>query len=257
MASLEGSLAAFESKIAEAEKSAVGLTKALRYLKKAASSGQLSDLEKGLAAVMQRAEQARQTASLLPGAWGFDAKTYLEQAYREELQREAQSQGLKLVERDGRLYCFPLVLRLDPEHATVRIGTKRERRLRPRDLVRQLLAIQRKRQQFNAQKFLDALYHVYRRTQGTQNTENGRGPVVPLAEIHDVLTLLPGTDYPMEEFGRDLLLLARQPDLRTRDGCSFDFPGSTMSKERVKRITIYDEDGGERTFIGLRFNKDR
>ena len=73
MASLEGSLAAFESKIAEAEKSAVGLTKALRYLKKAASSGQLSDLEKGLAAVMQRAEQARQTASLLPGAWGFDA----------------------------------------------------------------------------------------------------------------------------------------------------------------------------------------
>jgi hypothetical protein len=68
--------------------------------------------------------------------------------------------------------------------------------------------------------------------------------------------LLPGTDYPLEEFARDLLLLDRRPDLRTRDGCRFEFPASTLSRGRMKRIVAYDERGGERAYLGIRFVKE-
>ena len=175
------------------------------------------------------------------------------------MKQEAQAQGLKLVERDGRLYCFPTVLRIEPRELTIRVGSNRERRLRPKEIVVQLARTQQRKQRFNASKFLDALYQAYQRIQGVnwQKVENGPGPTVSLTQIHDLLTLLPGSDYPVEEFGRDLLLLARQPDLRTRDGCSFDFPGSTLSKERLKRISVYDEQGQEVVYIALRFSRGK
>jgi hypothetical protein len=257
MPTLEESLAAFEAGVAEAQKSADALTRSLRGLRKAAASGHLLDLAKALDSLEERARQAETAASGLPSAWRFDAKTYLEHDYLNELKREADAQGLNLVERDGRFYCFPLVLRIEPPQSSVRIGSKRERRLRPKEVVRRLAAMQKRRQRFNEQRFLDMLYQVYQRVQGPEWTKakSGPGPIVTLIEIYEVLTLLPGSDYPIEEFGRDLLLLARQPDLRTRDGCSFDFPGSTLSKERIKRINVYDEHGKEETYIGLRFTR--
>ena len=257
MPTLEESLAAFEVGVAEAQKSADALTRSLRGLRKAAASGHLLDLAKALDSLEERARQAETAASALTGAWRFDAKTYLEHDYLNELKREADAQGVNLVERDGRFYCFPLVLRIEPPQSSVRIGSKRERRLRPKEVVRQLAAMQKRRQRFNEQRFLDMLYQVYQRVQGPEWTKakSGPGPIVTLIEIYEVLTLLPGSDYPIEEFGRDLLLLARQPDLRTRDGCSFDFPGSTLSKERIKRISVYDEQGKQETYIGLRFTR--
>jgi hypothetical protein len=110
---------------------------------------------------------------------------------------------------------------------------------------------------FNAQKFLDAIYQVYRRVQGDnwERLDSQPGPAMPLADIHEVLTLLPGSSYSVEEFGRDLLLLARQPDLHTREGYSFQFPGSTLSKERLKRLNVFDEQGKEVVFVAIRFVK--
>jgi hypothetical protein len=250
MASLETSLEHLETKISEAQRMTDALTKALRGLKKAASLGHLSDIEKNLSAIPQRAEQAQLSASELSASWRFNTNS-LDKEYLVELQQEAKSQGLNLIERDGRLYCFPVMLRLEPGEAIVRIGSKSEKRLRPKEIIRQLAAIQRKKQRFNPQKFLDALYHVYRRSQ----SGHGPGSAVTLAEIYEFLTILPGTDYPIEEFGQNLLLLARQPDLRTRDGYSFEFPGSTITKERVKRISVYDEEGNERIFVAIRFAK--
>jgi hypothetical protein len=254
---MESSLAAFETRVAEAQKAADALTKALRGLKKAASSGHLVDIEKGLGTIAQRAQDAQSGAAALPGAWDFDSKAYLETAYLRELEQEAKAQRLNLVERDGRFYCFPLVLRIEPRESTARIGSKRERRLRPKEFVRQLAAMQRGKQRFSAPKFLEALYQVYRSVLGAtwKKHESGPGPITSLAEMHEILTLLPGADYPVEEFGRDLLLLARQPDLRTRDGSSFNFPGSTLSKEKIKRISVYDERGRETVYIGLSFTK--
>jgi hypothetical protein len=257
MTTMEASIAAFETRVAEAQKSAAALTNALRQVKKAACSGHFADLDKGLGTIAERAELAQLAAAALPRAWDFDPKSYLENGYLEELKQEADGQGLNLIEKDGRLYCFPLVVKIDARESTVRIGSKRERRLRPKEIVHQLAAMQKRKQRFSVPRFLDALYQVYQRIQGAnwQKVVGGRGTAVPLSEIHDVLTLLPDSDYPVEEFGRDLLLLARQPDLRTRDGCSFEFTGSSMSRERVKRISVYDEQGREVVYIALRFTR--
>jgi hypothetical protein len=255
MPSLESALADLETRITEAQRSTDALVRILRDVKKAAGCGHLPDLEKALGVISQRSDQVRLACAALPDGWIFDARSHLESGYLAELQREAAAQGLSLTERDGRLYCFPVALRLEPREGTLRIGGRREKRLRPREVVRQLTAMQKRRQRFNAQRFLDALYQAYRRLQGDRKEMAASGPAVPLADIHDLLTLLPGSDYPQEEFGRDLLLLARQPDLRTRDGCAFDFPGSTMTKERVKRISVFDEVGKETTFVAVRFTK--
>src|SRR5262249_11520178 len=152
MPTMEESLAAFEARVAEAQKAADVLAKSLRDLKKAAVSGHLSDLEKGLGALRERAEQAESAAGALPGAGCFETRAYLEHGYPKELKQEAAAQGLHLVEKDGRFYCFPLVLRIEPRESSVRIGSKRDRRLRPREVVRQLAAMQKRKQRFSEQR---------------------------------------------------------------------------------------------------------
>jgi len=82
----------------------------------------------------------------------------------------------------------------------------------------------------------------------------GDGPVVTLADIHDVLSL-GGADYPPEAFAVDLLRLDRAPDTRTRQGHRFALPASTGTKGRG-RIGVYDEAGVEHVYFGIRFTRD-
>ncbi|MFI5353928.1 MAG: hypothetical protein ACHQZS_13330 [Candidatus Binatales bacterium] len=140
----------------------------------------------------------------------------------------------------------------------VRIGKKLERRLRPKVLANQLAAMQKRPQRISEQRFLDLLYRVYQYLAGPEwrRAESGSGPVIRLADIHGALTLLPNSDYSIEEFGRDLLMLDRKPDLRTREGFRVTFPGSALARQKVQRITVYDEDGRERVYLGLSFVKE-
>jgi hypothetical protein len=76
--------------------------------------------------------------------------------------------------------------------------------------------------------------------------------VVALADVHDTLTLLPSASYPREEFARDLLLLDRRPDLRTRSGERFEFPHGTTTRG-IRPLIAYDEQGAQRSYYGIRF----
>jgi hypothetical protein len=249
MPGIEEALAGFEARIVDAQKSSEQLSRALKRLRQAAATGHISEIEKGLVAIAEFGREADAAARALPSAWTLNAGEHLAAGYSNELQREASAQGVRLFEKDGRLYAFPLILRIEPREAAVRIGKKLERKVRPKHLVRLLAAIQKRPQRFREDRFLALLYDVYRQV------ADALGDAVSLSQIHDLMTLLPGTDYPIEEFGRDLLLLDRQPDLRTKDGSSFDFVGSTLSKGGMKRITVYDEDGLQRTYIAIRFRK--
>jgi hypothetical protein len=258
MPGLESALVALEARLAEAQKPVDALTRALGRLRRAARQGHIADVEKILAVIGASAAEAEAAAGTLPAAWDFDAKAYLEGGFLAELREATAAAGVNLVDKDGRIYAFPLLLRIERGETAVRIGKKLERRIRPNALARQLAAIQKRPQRFSEQRFLDLLYRVYQRIGGVdwRKIEAGLGPVVPLADIHSILTLLPQSDYPIEEFGRDLLLLDRRPDLRTRDGHRFSFPGSAIARERVQRITVFDEDGRERVYIGLTFVKE-
>ena len=83
---------------------------------------------------------------------------------------------------------------------------------------------------------------------------SGEGPLVALAALHDVLTLLPAAaaDYPMEEFLVDLLRLDREPDARSGRGHRFELGGSTGTKG-AKRLTVFDETGAQHDYYAVRF----
>ncbi|HJU17454.1 MAG TPA: hypothetical protein VJ770_13425 [Stellaceae bacterium] len=253
----EESLEALDARLEQVQKLGKSLATAIARARSAVKTGQASEISKGLAAIGQRIAEAEAAAEGLGEEWTFDTASYLSDGrFLDDLKAAAREQGLSLFENDGRIYCFPLLLRVEPRDMAVKIGRRLERRIRPSALARLLARLQKRPQRFREEQFLELLYRTWRRLVGPAWQGNGRGPVVALSDIHDTLTLLPGADYPGEEFARDLLLLDRQPGLRTRDGCRFELPASTLGKGRMRRIVVYDEQGSEHTYIGLRFVKD-
>jgi hypothetical protein len=245
----ENELAALDARLERAQKAAEGLVNGLKRARRAARAGQVSEIVKGLDGLDARASDAQSAARDLAGAWTFDTSSYMAHGrFLADLQAAASEQNLAMFERDGRIYCFPLILRVDANQSAVRIGRKMERRIRPSELARLLAKAQKRPQRFREEAFLDLIWRTYRRLVG--RGEPGR--VVALIDIHDTLTLLPGADYPREEFARDLLLMDRRPDLRTRAGDRFEFPRGTTTKG-MKPLIVYDEQGTERVYYGIRF----
>jgi hypothetical protein len=253
----EQHLFALDAKLDEVQKAGKAVVAAIGRTRAAVKDGRVADIGRGLGAVTQRIDEANAAAGGLANGWTFDASAYLADGrFFDDLEKAAAEKGLALFENDGRIYCFPLLLRVDPKERAVKIGRRLERRVRPSALAALLANAQKRPQRFREAQFLELLYRAWRRLVGTAWQETGIGPVVGLADIHEILTLLPGTDYPIEEFARDLLLLDRTPEFRTRDGCRAEFPASTLSRGRMKRIVAYDERGGERAYLGIRFVKE-
>ena len=249
----EAELTALDERLEKAEKAAVGLLGGLKRMRRAARDGNVADIVKGLSGLSARVGDADAATRDLADAWRFDAAAYMSDGrYLADLQAAAAEQDLAVFERDGRLYCFPLLVRIDAGQSAVRVGTKIERRIRPSELVRLLAKAQKSPQRFREQAFLDLLWRAYRRLAGRGGNGAEAGRVIALIDIHETLTLLPGSDYPAAEFARDLLLLDRQPDLTTRSGERFEFPHGTTTKG-IKPLIVYDERGAQRTYYGVRF----
>src|SRR5579885_3363932 len=262
--SLEQELSALENQLAAASKAAKVALAELKKAQSGAKVGQLRDLSRSLAEGRNAAKRFAEEMASADSSWKFEVEpSFAEGGYLRELLGEAQRAGLRLFERDGRLYCFPMLLTLSAKDLAVMVDRKPERRLRPRELVRILLARQRRPQRFNEQKLLDTLFDAYCRVDRrllrdwTPDT-SGPGPVVSLVRIYELLTLLPGSEreYPKEEFARDIHLLDRQPDLRTKDGRRFTLAASTGSKNVGQRLTVVDQQGVEKIYVGIRFDKE-
>lgn len=260
---LEDGLAAWEARLTGLERQAAALLGAVKRLRKAASEGALGAAPAAAEAVR---EAGTQLAGTLPGAIeapGIDvAAAFASGAFTAELARAAEAAGVTLVQRDGRLTAPPVVLRLEARSQGVRIGRRLERRIRPSFLARQLRALQQRPSRFNAKTLLDRLFRVYEpaaraRAPEWQAGRAGEGPLVPLAELHDALTVLPAAaaDYPLEEFLLDVLRLDRQPDARGGRGQRFELGGSTGTKGG-KRLTVYDEQGRPHDYFAIRFIQD-
>ena len=89
----------------------------------------------------------------------------------------------------------------------MRIGRKLEKRIRPSFVAAQLKALQQRPERFNARQLLDWLFVLYESRARAEDpawrpTRPGQGPLVSLADLYDLLTVLPaaGVDYPPEEF---------------------------------------------------------
>jgi hypothetical protein len=257
MSDFEESLLALDARLGEIQKRGKAVASAIARARIAAKLGRVSEITKDLDEISRRISDASAAVDGLSDAWQFDTTAYLADGrFLNDLKAAAAERSLALFEKDGRVYCFPLLLRIDAQESAVKIGRRLERRIRPKELAGLLAAAQKRQQRFHEAQFLDLLYNGWRRVVGSGWRGIGVGPAVPLAEIHETLTLFPGTDYSADEFSRDLLLLDRRPDLRTRDGCRFELPASTLSKGRARRLVVYDEEGREHTYVGLRFLKE-
>ena len=252
-ASLETTLAGWEARLARVELLANLVLKAAKLARKAAAEG-------AVAAGPAMASGLRDSAARLTEAIAEDAPMpaidladlFETGAYVQELSRAAAAANVTLVQRDGRITAYPVVLRLDPRAGGVKIGRKLVKQIRPAFLAAQLKKIQARPNRFNARSFLDRVLKVYAVLAPDWST--GEGPLIALAAIHDLLTLMPAAaaDYPVEEFLVDLLRLDRDPDARTGRGHRFELGGSTGTKG-AKRLTVYDETGAQHDYYAIRF----
>jgi hypothetical protein len=260
---LEDCLQALEPALADAERRAVALLGAVKRLRKAASEGAVGSLPAVLA---QARQEAARTGDVLAGAaegWTYDLAAAFEgQAYLDELAAAATTAGVTLVQRDGRVTAFPVALRLDARGQGVRVGRRLEKRIRPSVLAASLRQLQLRPDRFNARAFLDRLFRLYEPKARAEDTgwhprHPGQGPLVPLADLHDQLTLLPAasSDYPLEEFTADLLRLDRTPDATTSAGHRFELGGST-GRKGGKRLTLFDESGEQHDYYAIRYILD-
>jgi len=258
---LEQALSDLEQQL---ESVAVTAKKALAALKKAQASAKVGHLR----ALQNQLADSRNAARLFVDeidradqSWKFDAEAFIAGGdFLKELILEADRLGLRLIERDGRVFCPPMMISVSPRDAAIYIDRKIERKIRPAVLAKVLAGRQKKPQRLNIQRFLDTLFHAYTllasrvRSDWTAETA-GPGPVIELQDIYDLLTILPGTerDYARDEFARDIAFLDEHPDLKTKDGRRFALPASTGSKIGGKRLTVIDREGTERTYVGILF----
>lgn len=258
---LEDVLATWDEQLAGLERQAALVLRSARRLRKAAHEGAIAGFPSAVAEFQDNAGKLQATATEAAKAPDIDlAASFADGRFMDELSRAAAAADVTLVQREGRITAYPVVLRLEARSQGVRIGRRLERRVRPSFLAGQLRALQQRGGRFNARSFLDRMLRAYTilaasRMPDWAPNKQGDGPLVPLADIHDALTLLPAAaaDYPLEEFLVDLLRLDREPDARTGRGHRFELGGSTGTKG-AKRLSVFDESGAQHDYFAIRFS---
>lgn len=161
-ASLEATLDAWETNLARLEQQAAQVLRAAKQLRKAAQDGALAGVGAAQGALREGAAKLTETIARDAVMPAIDIPASFENgSFLTELSRAAATAGVTLVQRDGRVTAWPVVLRLEARNLGVRVGRKLERRLRPSVLARHLKAIQQRAGRFNARSFLDRLLRAY------------------------------------------------------------------------------------------------
>src|SRR2546422_5846193 len=123
---------------------------------------------------------------------------------------------------------IPALIRVSPNEKAVFIDKKRENCIRPSVLVSRLKELQRKPPRFRPEAFLAALFETYSDVVARRGKEDllQTAPVVPLVDIYELLTRLPGQsrEYSKQEFARDIYLLHRSGVDTTRNEARVSFP---------------------------------
>src|SRR5436309_3352519 len=163
----EQHLFALDAKLDEVQKAGKAVVAAIGRTRAAVKVGRVADISRGLGTVSQRIDEANAAAGGLANGWSFDASAYMADGrFVEDLKKAAAENGLVLFENDGRIYCFPLLLRVDPKERAVKIGRKLERRIRPSELAGLMSSAQKRPQRFREAQFLELLYRAWRRLVG-------------------------------------------------------------------------------------------
>lgn len=254
--SLEQALAKTESDIDAALRAGLAVVAALKRLRATVRTGNLRDLPKAMSTADNAVLAISQQFNNTKDGWDFNADGYLSgQSFLDEIVRAGKALDVRIFEQDGRLYCYPVLVRVLPNDKCVQIDKTREARLRPSVLAKHLKDLQSKPTRSRPQAFLDCLYSAYllavaKRKQPSLDAATS----VSLLEIYKLLTLLPGLskDYSVQEFGRDIYLLDASGVRSTDDGHLVRFPASSGLKDG-RTIRVVTELGQQKRYFAIAF----
>ena len=230
-------------------------TQAIQKLSKAVELGNLRDLERLRQAAQAAGEASAQQAALCVPL-EFNVAAYLAPSggYFAELVKTAQQEGVGVYERDGVLFCYPVLVRLVPEARAVRIDKKLEFNLHPKLLTARLKKEQGNEPKTKPEQFIESLFQAYHIVRDSQY--QGAPVAVPLKRIYDILTLRPGSDkeYSLLDFTREIYFLDRSGITETKKGFRLTLTASTASRERQGELLRFvTRDGHEKLYAGIKF----
>jgi hypothetical protein len=248
---LEPALGALEVRLDEAVRSLKAATQALKKAQDAARTGNLRELKRLLKAADDSAAAYVRDLRRAGTSWDFSGEDYLaSDRYLDELRATATELGVGGARvLDGRLYSYPLIVRVEARDLALRIGKKKHARVRPSYVAELLKAAQTKPQQGNLAPILNAIEKVY-----LHLTRGELGHAVALADIHAALTLLPGSarEYTLDDFVMDVYRLDLSGPHVTKANHRFDLPASTSTRAG-KGIRFATRDGDEKLYSTIRF----
>src|SRR5713101_5833909 len=228
---LEAALQAAERDAEAALRSLAAVTKEAKRVKAAAVHGNVRDLQQALDAAARLADQAGDAVRDLRDGWRFDAGGWFASGeYTKELLASAAETGVQAFESDQRILSYPVIVQISPADTSVLIDRKKERRVRPSVVVKQLAALQQRPPNFKPEAFIETLAAAYDLAVAAKGAR--RGAPVKLVDTYGVLTLLPGAarEYTKPEFARDLYLLDQSGIVQTKDGRRMSLPASALTR---------------------------
>lgn len=259
MTGFEQGFADTERAAASTVKSAANVARAARALERAAKTGSInairrsqSDLTAALRALTEEVDAAAQ-------AWPFqpeEEEAYLQEHFAAELRQVAAGQGLDIHERDRRLIAHPSIVSVLAAGRAVRIDKKQVSTIRPSHLASLLLRNQDKPPRFNSGVFLESLHSAYKMLTRGRSTagqpKRAAAPAVPLSNIYEALTLMPGQsrEYSRMEFAQDLYRLDTDDRKETQSGAQLHFHTGRQSN-----ITFVAPDGRPITYYNIVFTE--
>ncbi len=248
---LETALGALDARLAEAARSLKSAAQALKKAQDAARTGNLRDLQRLLEAADDSAAAYVRDLQRAGTSWAFPGEDYLtSDQYLDELRATAAELGVGGARvLDRRLYSYPHIVRVEARDLAVRIGKKKDARVRPSHVAEILKAAQTKPQQGNLGPILNAIEQAY-----LHLTKGELGHSVSLRDIHVALTLLPGSarEYSLDDFVMDVYRLDLSGPHVTRANHRFDLPASTSTRGG-KGIRFATREGEEKLYSTIRF----
>ena len=257
--------ASFERAFEDAERSAVAAAKAAstivnaaKQMQRAAQEGDITKLKRAADRLTSATDAARQDVANARTAWPFaevEEKQYLTDSYEAELLEEAARAGLTVHSRDSRLLAFPSIVQVLPSELAVKVDRKKLGGIRPSHLVKVLLANQKKKARYPAERFLEALHNAYKLIAA----RGGSGNTILLADVYQAFTLQPGAaaDYDRSDFARDVFMLDRSGVTTTRAGARVRLSAAPGLRGRATNVfTFVAPDGEVVSYYGLQFTED-
>ncbi len=122
---LDEELTSLDAALAGAERAAKAVLAGVRALRRQAAAGIVAGLPRRLEQLPASAEPLVEALRTAGTSFSYDVEAaFGDGSFLRELQQAAQARGLVLVERDGRITAFPLLLKFEPAVPAVRMGRK-------------------------------------------------------------------------------------------------------------------------------------